>query len=134
MSNTEAESSGSTSPSKVDYTTHGDFDLRTDFDYPATAGEVDVRADVSAIVSRWTFRDHKGYERRLGPIGGVNRDSVVMASICELGFISGVIRPFQGAASMWVDNVVPQDGGFVTVRGYIGWDSDLLVQVSLFVA
>jgi hypothetical protein len=64
----------------------------------------------------------------------VNSNSRVFASISELGLIEGATKPVMRAASMWVDNVVPYDNGVVVVRGYIGWDTNINVQISLFVA
>lgn len=34
----------------------------------------------------------------------------------------------QGAASLAVHNVTPQDGGTLIVKGYIGWDTDIKVR------
>lgn len=94
------------------------------------------RSDATFTDSRswgFTFADHKGYERQLDLTGVVNSNSTVLVSICELGVFGGQLKPFQGAASMEVHNVVPHDNGIVVVRGYIGWESDLTVQLSVFV-
>lgn len=62
---------------------------------------------------------------------GTNRWSTVFASITEMGNIdgTGVLKPFQGAASMQVLNIVPQDDGNVRVRVNILWGSDLWYKV-----
>jgi hypothetical protein len=43
-----------------------------------------------------------------------------------------VLKPFQGSASMEVNNVVPEDSG-IRVRGSIGWNSDIEVRLSFIV-
>jgi len=80
---------------------------------------------------RGDFTDHKGFEHTfdLGKdangVNLVNSSSSVVASICELGVFGSQVLPFMGLASMTVDNVVPNSNGTVTVRGSIGWESDL---------
>jgi hypothetical protein len=82
----------------------------------------------------FTIRDHHGIERRLNCAPHVNRNSKVFVSICELGVFEGVLKPFQGSASMEIHNVVPHDDGIVIVRGFIGWDTDVNARLSVFVA
>ncbi|MFJ9588140.1 hypothetical protein [Streptomyces acidicola] len=77
------------------------------------------------------FRGHGGYERVI-PNVPVGPFSVVVASVTEVGDINGVVTPFQGAASLSVDDVVPEDGQ-VRIRGSIGWDSDLDFRLSCIV-
>ncbi|ARW08220.1 hypothetical protein S101359_03241 [Bacillus atrophaeus] len=60
---------------------------------------------------------------------GVNSNSTVLVSMTE---IDRNQKPFQGAASMQIFNVVPHDNGIVTVRGRIWWDSDISVRFSVF--
>ena len=88
------------------------------------------------IVNRtwFQFAGHQGFEKRLDLTGTVNAMSVVMVSISEIGVFDGQWKPFQGLASMVVHNVVPHDDGTVIVRGEIGWDSDINVRLSVFVA
>ena len=63
----------------------------------------------------------------------VNRDSVVLASACELIFVDGIDRPRVGAASIQVMNIAPQDNGNVDFILSIGWESDLPCRVCLVV-
>jgi hypothetical protein len=79
------------------------------------------------------FTDHQGFEVQVS-CPGVNANSHVTAAACELGIEQGVQVPFQGAASISVDNVVPRNGGVVIVRGSIGWDDNLDVRVNVVVA
>jgi len=78
------------------------------------------------------FRQHQGFDSSWN-VPGCTPTSVVMVSICEIGLIGGQVTPFQGAASMQVHNVVPGNNN-VRVRGFIGWDTDLDVRLSFFVA
>jgi len=80
------------------------------------------------------FADHHGFEVRLDLRGIVNAYSRVFVSISEIGVFDGRWKPFMGLASAEVHNVVPHDDGIVIVRGYIGWDSDINVRLSVFVA
>lgn len=94
--------------------------------------EPEPRAHVNQTFREtFRFRGHHGYSVRL-PVGSaeVNRHSVVMVSVSELG----VDGPFLGNASISVDNVSPNDAGDVWVRGNIGWESDLDVQFSVIIA
>jgi len=59
---------------------------------------------------------------------GTGPISVVLVSICELTRPGD--QPFQGAASMQIHNVVPEQNA-VRVRGFIGFDSDLKVRLSI---
>jgi hypothetical protein len=77
------------------------------------------------------FRDHHGFDTRW-TIPGCTPSSVVMVSICEVGVFGGQVRPFQGAASMEVHNVVPGTNE-VRVRGFIGWETDLNVRLHFLV-
>lgn len=79
------------------------------------------------------FRGKKFFEQRLNLSGIVNSSSKVFASITEVGIIGGQVKPFQGAASMEIKNVVPHDDGIVIVRGMIHWDSDLNYRISVVV-
>jgi hypothetical protein len=74
------------------------------------------------------FTDHQGFEQVV-PAPGTGSLAVVLASACELTNPGG--EPFQGQASIQVHNVVPE-GSSVRVRGFIGWDSDLRVRLSVF--
>ena len=80
------------------------------------------------------FADHQGFEKRLDLTGVVNSRSRVFVSISEVGVFGGQWKPFMGSASMEVHNVVPHDDGIVIVRGFIGWDSDINVRLSVLVA
>jgi hypothetical protein len=73
------------------------------------------------------FVDRQGFEQ-IVPAPGTGQQSIVLASICELDS-SG--RPFQGAASMEVHNVVPENGT-VRVRGFIGFDANIRARLSVF--
>jgi hypothetical protein len=80
------------------------------------------------------FADHQGFEKRLDLTGVVNSRSRVFVSISEVGVFGGQWKPFQGAASCEIHNVVPHDDGIVIVRGFIGWDRDINVRLSVLVA
>jgi hypothetical protein len=84
----------------------------------------------TVIVFKHPFRHHGGFQQTFGTPIGVNRFNAVFVSICELDS-NGV--PFQGSASLMVHNVVPHDGNQLTVRGEIGWNSDVNVQLSIMV-
>lgn len=77
------------------------------------------------------FRRHGGFDTHW-PVAGVTHTSKVSVSICEVGNFGGVLKPFQGSASMTVDNVVPEDGG-IRVRGSIGWGSDIDIRLHFIV-
>ncbi|MGJ7906817.1 hypothetical protein ACOQFL_10075 [Actinopolyspora sp. H202] len=103
---------------------------------------LDVAAESAAeeeIGTRHTRRffvniqDKQGYERRVTGLP-VNSNSQVFVTICELGFFGGALKPFMGAASMEVHNVVPHDDGSLIVRGFIGWDQELLARLNIGVA
>ncbi len=67
---------------------------------------------------------------------GVTNNHVVMASITEVfpNPASGQIDlPGIGLAHMHVRSVAPQNG-IVFVNGYIDWETDLNVRISLFIA
>jgi hypothetical protein len=87
-----------------------------------------------ADITWFQFADHQGFEKRLDLTGFVNSRSRVFASISEIGVFGGQWKPLMGAASMEVHNIVPQDDGIVVVRGFIGWESDLSVRLSVLVA
>lgn len=80
------------------------------------------------------IRDRQGFEWRITGFDGiVNSSSKVFVSISEIGISGGQVKPFMGAASMQVHNVVPQDDSSVIVRGHIGWESDLQARLSFVV-
>jgi hypothetical protein len=85
-------------------------------------------------ITWFQFVDHQGFEKRLDLTGYVNSKSCVFVSISEIAVIGGEWKPHMGLASMEVHNVVPHDDGIVIVRGHIGWDRDLNVRLSVFVA
>lgn len=85
-------------------------------------------------ITWFQFADHQGFERRLDLTGVVNSRSTVFVSISEIGLFGDEWKPFMGAASMEIHNVVPHDDGIVTVRGSIGWDHDINVRLSVLVA
>ena len=64
------------------------------------------------------------------PAGLVGRNSVVLASATEFDFDGAGERPFQGAASIQVLNIVPQDDGTVNCRLNILHEGDLRVRIS----
>lgn len=65
------------------------------------------------------------------PAGVINRNSVVFASICEMGTIAGDPNPFPwfGAAALQIDNIVPRDTGDVAIMVNVLWDSPLNFRV-----
>ncbi|BAU85330.1 hypothetical protein SLA_4442 [Streptomyces laurentii] len=70
------------------------------------------------------------FERKLFA-SGVNAFSKVFASMTEFA-PEDHNKPFLGGAVMTVHNVVPQDGGIVTIRADVGVPNTLNVKVSLF--
>lgn len=76
---------------------------------------------------QWPFRHHGGFQQTANT-PGVRPTDIVLASISEINE-QGV--PFQGLATLQVQNVVPGTD-VTTIRGEIGWDSDVLVQLSIF--
>jgi hypothetical protein len=64
----------------------------------------------------------------------VNSRSRVFVSISEIRVFGGQWKPFQGAASMEVHNIVPHDDGTVIVRGFLHNDRDINVRLSVLVA
>jgi hypothetical protein len=101
------------------------------YDTQAATREGRTGAEARAILRVGDFRDHHGFDTRWN-IPGCTPSSVVMVSICEVGLIGGQVRPFQGAASMEVHNVVPGNNE-VRVRGFIGWETDLNVRLHFLV-
>ena len=99
---------------------------------PREAG--DAREPRIIDLTWFQFADHQGFEKRLDLTGVVNARSRVFVSISEVGVFGGQWKPFQGAASCEVHNVVPHDNGIVIVRGFIGWDRDINVRLSVLVA
>jgi hypothetical protein len=92
------------------------------------AGIVRSSAWFAVIRARWNFLQQINIP--------VTNNHVVMASITELfpNPASGLLDlPGIGAAHMSVRSVAPQNGK-VFVNGYIDWDRDLDIRISLFVA
>jgi hypothetical protein len=97
---------------------------------PGVAGADVARsfAGFAVIRARWNFFQPLN-------VPGVTNNSVVMASITEVfpNPASGLIDlPGIGAAHMYVRSVAPQNGT-VFVNGYIDWDRDLNIRISLFI-
>lgn len=65
--------------------------------------------------------------------GVVNAWSKVFVSICEVGILSGQVKPIMGDATMHVYNVVPQDDGTIKVRGFVDFGEPLNVRLSVLV-
>lgn len=101
------------------------------YDTKAVVREARDGAEARAILRVGDFKDHHGFDTRW-TIPGCTPSSVVMVSICEVGLIGGQVRPFQGAASMEVHNVVPGTNE-VRVRGFIGWETDVNVRLHFLV-
>ena len=98
---------------------------------PGVAGVGVARsfAGFAVIRARWNFFQQLN-------ASGVTNNHVVMASITEVfpNPASGLIDlPGIGAAHMYVRSVAPQIGK-VFVNGYIDYDRDLNVRISLFIA
>lgn len=118
--------SGPSSPSTIRALPRVDVE---GFDPDAATGV--VRAVRSVMIrARWNFRVDIG-------VNGVTNNSIVMASIAELfpnpGEGGQITLPDIGAAHMYVRSVAPQNG-LVKVNGYIDFDRELTVRVSLFIA
>ena len=98
-------------------------------DSPTFAG-LAVSAGFVVIRARWNFMVPIGF-------GGVTNFSKVMASITELfsnpGDAGQINLPGIGNAHMYVRSVAPQNN-VVFVNGYIDWERDLTVRVTLLVA
>src|SRR6187200_2304966 len=74
-----------------------------------TTGKDDEAPQLRIVDMGWfQFADHQGFEKRLDLRGVVNSRSRVFVSISEIGVFGGQWKPFQGAASCEVHNVVPQ--------------------------
>jgi hypothetical protein len=101
---------------------------------PALAPDGLETENAPRAAATFSLTDHHGFERHLNMAPHVNSGSRVFVSISELGVFGGQVKPFQGAASMEVHNVVPHDNGVVIVRGFIGWERDLNFRLSVFVA
>src|SRR5580698_8325833 len=86
----------------------------------------------SAATATFDFRHHGGFQQTLD-FPAVTPQSAVFVSISEVGNFNGQVIPFQGAASLSIDNVVPGPGN-VIVRGSIGWDSDVDARLFVFTA
>ncbi|WP_433462489.1 hypothetical protein [Spirillospora sp. CA-128828] len=94
---------------------------------PIPDGRVDGDARIVNYV-QFYFYDRGGFDKWLVCSPQVNRESRVFASICE---VDAGGRPFLGAASVQIHNIIPQDDHIVIVRGHIGWESDIRVRVSI---
>ena len=114
--------------------------------YPQTSSE-EVPSSVNPSVATYYRYDNeyragrafvqsgfrgKQYFKQTIPVPDVTPFSAVFASITEEGIFGGQVKPFLGAASLEIFNVVPEDGK-VTVTGRIWWDSDLNYRISLVV-
>jgi hypothetical protein len=90
-----------------------------------------MTAPGSVASASFDFSHHGGFQQEFswGPISALN--SAVFASISEITDIGGQVTPFQGAATLSIDNVVPGNGNII-VRGNIGWDSDITVRIFAF--
>ncbi|MFE3226069.1 hypothetical protein [Nocardia sp. NPDC059228] len=73
-----------------------------------------------------TVTGHKLFEKMI-KVPGINRFNSVFASITEID-TQGV--PGMGLATLAINQVVPIDNA-VIVRGFIEWDSDLMVRISV---
>ena len=64
---------------------------------------------------------------------GVNRHSIVLASICEIGAAPGQRPdfPFVGGATMEVHNIAPQDDGSADFVVAVLWGSPLNFRLNI---
>jgi hypothetical protein len=86
----------------------------------------------SVASASFDFSHHGGFQQQFNWPGAVTAlNSAVFASISEITDIGGQVTPFQGAATLSIDNVVPGNGNII-VRGNIGWDSDITVRIFVF--
>lgn len=81
-------------------------------------------------MSLWivNYRGHGNFNLNVNfPAGVINRNSIVLANICEIAHIPGEPQdlPWMGDASMEVRNIVPEDTGAVNFRLEVDWDDDL---------
>ena len=70
-----------------------------------------------------------------GGRSGVDRHSMVLASVCELAGAPGnpVDYPFIGNAYMQVFNIAPRDDGFVSLWVHVDWPYQLHVRLNLLI-
>jgi hypothetical protein len=94
---------------------------------PAEPPENDATQRIVNYV-QFYFKARQRFEKRLVCGPNVRSGSRVFVSICE---VNAQYKPFQGGASMEVHNVVPHDDGIVIVRGFIGWDNEINVRLSV---
>lgn|SRR5690349_19229291 len=96
----------------------------------ATFGGAQRSAGFVVVRARWNFMQPISF-------GGVTFRSTVMASITELfsnpGDAGQITLPGIGNAHMYVRSVAPQND-VIFVNGYIDWDRDLPIRISLLVA
>lgn len=90
---------------------------------PSTFADGAPNAGFVTIRCRWNFIHRINWV-------GLTPSSVVMASVAEVGLIGGAHVPFIGNAHVWIKAVAPANG-FVMVRGYVDWDRDLDIRISL---
>jgi hypothetical protein len=67
------------------------------------------------------FQHYESYD-------GVHKDTVAVASIHE---VDDQGRPFKGAATMHISNVICYDEGDIEIWGHIQWDSDCRVRLAI---
>jgi hypothetical protein len=74
------------------------------------------------------------------PPGVVNRNSLVLANICEVQMPPGEFTPnqpvgipFQGDATMTIHNIVPKEDGSVSVRVEISGSDTLNARLQFFI-
>jgi hypothetical protein len=82
----------------------------------------------SVACTHFDFSHHGGFQQEFGWNAVSALNSAVFVSIAEITDIGGQVTPFQGAATLSIDNVVPGNGNII-VRGNIGWDSDITVRI-----
>jgi len=64
---------------------------------------------------------------------GINRHSIVLASICEIGAAPGQPPdfPFVGAATLEVHNIAPQDDGSADFVVAVRWGSPINYRLNI---
>ena len=69
------------------------------------------------------------------PSWHINRDSFVLANICEYQTIPGDPRPrpWSGAASLQIKAIIPQDNGHLIVQAESDWNMGLPIRIQIFI-
>ncbi len=90
-----------------------------------TGGEAQFSPELAAQTV--DFRGHGVFERDVKLPGFGGAFGMVVADVTEFNPVTG--KPIMGSAVITLHNVVPLDGGHVTVRVESRWPEDLSIRV-----